>query len=394
VSFRFAFLYWIIYLLPSSAMSPIHALAPWVGQHVFHLKGEGANWHPTGSGDTALDYVVAAIGLVAALAGALLWSVVSEVRGGRKEYRTAYAWLRLLLRFALAVTLLDYGFIKIFPAQFGPLSPYGLTETYGDSSPMHLLWTFMGQSRSYMMFGGLMEAIPGVLMLFRRTSTVGLLGASAVLANVVMLNFSYDVAVKLYSVHLLLIALFLLLPDAQPIWRFLAERKEASLTGVWVPRFERKPLRVGAHVLQGLVVVVALYMVVSSSYEQAAMRANVGPIQGVYEVKRASGFGEDAHWIQVFFDDRYGQHYLGLIGADKNPQRFAVAYDLKSQTMRLTDKDSPATFHWNEGADGELTLMGTFKGSPTSMDLQRTSPKTFALNSRGFHWVTEQSYNH
>ncbi len=412
-AFRFAFLYWAIYLLPSpGAVSlldllpwlgdrvnialgwPIHTLAPWVGAHIFYLRGEAANWHPTGSGDTAMNYVAVAIDLVIALAGAAVWSAVSELRGGKKEYVTAYAWLRLVIRFTLALTLLDYGFIKIFPVQFGPLGDYGLTETYGDSSPMHLLWTFMGQSRAYMFFGGLMEIIPGLLLMFRRTSTAGLLGALATLLNVVMLNFCYDVSVKLYSVHLLLMPLFLLLPDARPIWRFLLERKEASLHGVWVPRWERKPLRIGAYVLQGLIVVGALYSVITSARQDAHLRANVSPLRGVYAVDDATGFSRDTPWVQAYFDDRYGQHYLGLIGQDKKSTRFTVTYDLSGQMMHIIDDDSPATFHWNRNAVGGLALSGSFKGVPASMHLHKTSPDTFPLNTRGFHWVSEQSYNH
>ena len=52
-----------------------------------------------------------------------------------------------------------------------------LRETYGASSPMRLLWTFMGVSAGYRIFSGLAEALPGFLLLFRRTSTVGGLSA-------------------------------------------------------------------------------------------------------------------------------------------------------------------------------------------------------------------------
>ena len=393
VGFRFAFLYWAIYMLPSLGW-PMHKLAPWVGNHIFHLTGEGADWHPTGSGDTAMDYTVFAIGLTAALVGSSLWSALSEGRGRPKEYNTAYAWLRLILRFLLAVTLLDYGFIKVFPAQFGPLGDYGLTESYGDSTLMHLLWTFMGQSRAYMFFGGLMEAIPGTLLLFRRTSTLGLLGATAVLLNVVMMNFCYDVSVKLYSLHLLLLALFLLLPDARPMWRFLVERKEASLTGVWIPQWERKPLRVGAHVLQALVIVSALIYVVTGGYQASRLRADHGPFQGVYAIDGAEGFGADAHYVQAFFDDRYGQHYLGLVGLDKKPIRLPAAFDVKTQTMRIIDKDSPAVLHWEKKSAGELILSGTFKGAQAFVTLHKTTPELFTLNSGRFHWISEQPNNH
>src|SRR5580698_6849106 len=259
IGFRFSCLYWALYTLPARGAAslldllpwggdklsawmgwPLAKLAHWAGVHIFHLTGEAADWHPTGSGDTAMNYVLTACVFVLALAGTAIWSAIDE-RRGRREYRTAYAWLRLVLRFTLAVTLFEYGFAKVFPGQFG-LAPdlRELSETYGDSSPMHILWFFMTVSRPYTIFGGLAEVIPGVLLLFRRTTTLGLLGAAAVMANIVALNFCYDVPVKLYSTHLLLLAVYLLLPDMQPIWEFFVRRRAAQLTGVWLPAWERR----------------------------------------------------------------------------------------------------------------------------------------------------------
>jgi hypothetical protein len=40
--------------------------------------------------------------------------------------------------------MLVYGFIKVFPTQFHLPGPGRLVQPYGDSSPMALLWTFMG----------------------------------------------------------------------------------------------------------------------------------------------------------------------------------------------------------------------------------------------------------
>jgi hypothetical protein len=150
IAFRFCFLYWLLYILPSAgAVSlfdllpfggignklsawfawPLAQLAHVVGFYVFHLGGDGADWHPTGSGDTAMQYTLVFCIAVIAVVGTVAWSAIDERRHGRREYRTAYAWLRLALRVTLAITLLGYGFAKIFPGQFG-LAP-GLAELYG-----------------------------------------------------------------------------------------------------------------------------------------------------------------------------------------------------------------------------------------------------------------------
>jgi hypothetical protein len=51
--------------------------------------------------------------------------------------------------------------------------------------------------------------VGGALLLFRRTTTAGALVLIAVLTNIVTLNFSCDVPVKLFSSHLLLMAVSL-----------------------------------------------------------------------------------------------------------------------------------------------------------------------------------------
>jgi hypothetical protein len=109
--------------------------------------------------------------------------------------------------------LLTYGFAKVPPQQFTMPGADLLLRTYGDSSPMGLLWTFMGFSPAYTMFAGLAELVPGFLLLFRRTATLGALVGTATMLNVVVLNFCYDVPVKLFSAHLLAALVVIALPD-------------------------------------------------------------------------------------------------------------------------------------------------------------------------------------
>jgi len=87
-----------------------------------------------------------------------------------------------------------------------------MLEAIGDQSPMGLLWNFMGASAPYTIFGGLGELIGGLLLTNRRTALLGALISAAVMSQVVMLNFSYDVPVKIYSSELLLTARVLIAP--------------------------------------------------------------------------------------------------------------------------------------------------------------------------------------
>jgi len=314
IGFRFSFLYWLLYIIPSAGAVSVFDLLPFggignklgswfawplarlahvVGVHVFHLSGEGADWHPTGSGDTAMQYTLVFCIAVIAVVGTLVWSVIDE-RCGRREYRTAYAWLRLALRITLAITLLGYGFAKVYPLQFGYAPTLKeLNQTYGASSPMHLLWFFMKFSRPYAIFGGLMEVIPGVLLLFERTETIGALGSAAVMLEVAVLNFCYDVPVKLYSTHLFFMSVFLLLPDLKPMWEFFVRRRPAVLQSVWVPRSERRPLRIARRVAFGLLCFLCVWVNVLGGYLGSRMAIVTTPPSGTRALT-SRGF----HWVQ------------------------------------------------------------------------------------------------
>jgi len=180
---------------------------PWVGSQAFHVD---ITVRPNGSGDTTYNYVQVFSYLVLALAAALVWTLLDR---RRPAYERLHEWLRVYVRFYLAMTMFSYGIVKVIQLQFPSPALDRLLQTFGTSSPMGLLWTFMGASALYTFFAGASEVLGGLLLTTRRTTLLGALVSIGVLTNVVMLNFSYDVPVKLFSSHLLAMAVFLAAPD-------------------------------------------------------------------------------------------------------------------------------------------------------------------------------------
>jgi uncharacterized membrane protein YphA (DoxX/SURF4 family) len=411
IAFRFSFLYWLLYIIPSAGAVSLFSLLPFggigntlaawfawplaqlahvVGFYVFHLDGEAADWHLTGSGDTAMHYTLVFCIAVIAVVGTIAWSAIDE-RRGRREYRTAYAWLRLALRITLAITLLGYGFAKVFPGQFGPGPDLAqLNETYGQSSPMHLLWFFMGFSRPYAIFGGLMEVIPGVLLLFERTETIGALGAAGVMLEVAVLNFCYDVPVKLYSTHLLVMSLFLLLPDYRPMWEFFVRRRKAELKDVWVPRAERRSLRVARRVALGLVCFLCVWVNVLGGYLGRPARGERAPLYGLWSVDSVTGWPDGAAPRTMTLDTT---QYALIKGADGRQVWYPVQYDAAQQSIRFVNVNKGAALHWEAPAAGRVELRGEWMGAPVMLSMHRVDPDTYLLTSRGFHWVQEEPFN-
>src|SRR5262249_26898774 len=210
-----------------------HKGGSWGGIHIFHLNGKATTYFPTGSGDTTLDFIEDLLFVVFAAVGAAVWSVADQQR---TEYRRLHSWLRVLVRYTLAFTMLAYGFDKVFPLQFRFPGFGVLTQVYSDFSPMGVLWNFMGTSMAYTIFSGICEVVAGTLLLFRRTTMLGAVMSLGVLLNVAMLNFCYDVPVKLYSTNLLLMTIFLAAPDLRRLLNFFVLNQVVKTADMSEPR--------------------------------------------------------------------------------------------------------------------------------------------------------------
>lgn len=362
--------------------APWRHLAPWVAIHVFHLEGAVTQYHPTGSGDTTLDYVLVFCFAVIAAFVALVWSVLDRRRA---NYITLYACLRLLVRFTLSFTMMSYGFAKVYPLQFRTPGLPQLTETYGEASPMGILWTFMGASVAYTKFCGSAEVLAGALLLFRRTTTLGAMVAAGAMLNVAALNFSYDVPVKLYSTHLLLMSLFLMLPDAGLLLRFFVLREPARLEGVSLPRFERRWLRIGAIALQALVICSISYNKIWGGYKTTKMYEGGyfknAPLYGIWNAD-----SDTARWRQLAI--QYASR-VSIRDISGERLRFTSTYDEAKHTLKLTSGKQVDDFTYEQPDAQHLILRG--KGEP--LTFHRMDASKFLLTSRGFHWISEDPFN-
>jgi hypothetical protein len=186
-------------------------IASTTAKSVFGIKDELVP--PNGSGDTTYNYILLLAGFVLALLIAVIWSLIDSRR--RTDYAITRDLLRSYLRYYLAFWMLTYGLAKVSldANQFPYIGQFQLDRTWGETSPMGVLWRFMGSSRPYTIFAGLGEVLAAVLLIWRRTGTLGALVAMGVSLNIVLLNFCYDVPVKIFSSHLLVAAMLIAIPD-------------------------------------------------------------------------------------------------------------------------------------------------------------------------------------
>ncbi|TMQ20684.1 MAG: DoxX family membrane protein [Deltaproteobacteria bacterium] len=221
IGFRFAFAFGVLLIYPfpinlipeagrlEAAMNkPLEAGTSWLAETVLGLPAPPSEFNA--SGDRTFDYVQLLLIAILAVLGAVVWTLADR---RRRAYPGLAAGLLVVLRYFLAHAMLVYGFLKIMRLQFPELDPYRFDEPIGELSPMGLLWTFMASSKPYTIIAGVSEAIGGVLLLWRRTATLGALVVIPVMTNVVLLNYCYDVPVKLYSTGLLILAIVIASPS-------------------------------------------------------------------------------------------------------------------------------------------------------------------------------------
>ncbi|PTQ96572.1 hypothetical protein C8P68_10457 [Mucilaginibacter yixingensis] len=167
---------------------------------------------------------LADLGVVAAIAliGAIIWTARDK---NSQEYNNLYYWLRVILRYRLAIALIAYGFIKYFPVQSPEPSLSNLNTAYGDFNRWKLFSLTLGITPGYQAFLGGVEIVAGLLLLFRRTTLFGVIIVLLFTGNVFFANLAYDGGEAVYALTLLLIASFLTLFDAQRIYNLVGLRK-------------------------------------------------------------------------------------------------------------------------------------------------------------------------
>ncbi|HEX2569226.1 MAG TPA: hypothetical protein VH877_06655 [Polyangia bacterium] len=423
IAFRFACAYFFLYVTSTpllivpgggwiySRFSKLwETVVPWFGKHVLHLATD-ITVFPNGSWDTTFNYVQILLFLALAAAAALVWSRYGARRSedaSDPDPRIADG-LRIALRYVLAAYMLSYGMAKIVKAQFSFPGPERLLQTYGQSSPMGLLWTFMGYSRGYNLFCGLAEVGGGLLLFFRRTTTLGALLVSAAMANVVMLNLCYDVPVKTFSGHLLLMAVFLLLPDLRRLANvFVLNRPTEPV--VLRAQFRARWMERARWVLKSVVIGWCLIGEMQSNLKAYTTRGDLAPppaLYGIYEVEaftrngepRAPLLGDAARWRAMTVNRR---RLLTVQWMNDKVTHFRMVDDPAKKTLTLSPlSDDPAAPETNEKfvltydrPDPEhLALKGLLRKDTLDVRLRKVDESQFVLVSRGFHWINEYPFH-
>ena len=321
--------------------------------------------------------------LVSAAALAAVWSIFAR----RREYQRLLGWFKIALRYYVGGMMSIYGGVKLIDTQFPPIPLDQLSEPLGGFTPMGLLWAYMGYSSLYASFAGFGECLGAFLLFFRRTTTLGALILVAVLSNVALINYVYDVPVKQLSTNLLLASIFLAATDMRRLVDVFVRNADARPADLSFPlaAWQRR----AQSVVRPLIIALATLGPLTASF---FIRRNViekkSPLYGVYDVVRFERNGvevppltsDSSQWRRITFA-RPGSVSIRLMS--DSTVRPAVTVDTVQHRLRFSDasrsRENRELSYRPNGADA-LIIDGRFGADSISVALRRLDPRrTFRL---------------
>ncbi len=404
ISFRIAFIYFLLFFNPFASLFvyPLAPLVSFLNSHLFHIRPE-LNMNGGGSGDTSFDWALVFTYGILAVGGAFVWTLLDRKR---KHYSELNYWLCLILRYMLAAVSFNYGIWKVFALQMTFPSLSQLATPLGDYLPMRFSWMFIGYGGPYQIFSGVAEVLVALLLVWRRTALLGALLAVGVFANVVMLNFSYDIPVKIKSSHLLVLSLFLVWQERKRLLAFFVQNKEVLPSSVFERPFTEKWKKNLGVSLKLLFFVLYFGVQVFFSYNtfaerQASSTRVLQPVEpGIYHVELFVKNGDtipeslanSERWRDVVFDYNgegsmsardtiffmsYGRAYFGY-----QPDSMGKQLEIRAFRQRI------ANFAMDLSESDRMILNGS-KGEDSLHVVLRKLDRHFPLADRQFHWISE-----
>ena len=215
-----------------------------------------------------------------------------------------------------------------------------------------------------------------------------------------MLNVGYDVPVKLGILNWIVMALFLLAPDAKRLFDFFVLNRRAE-PAVVRPLFQRRSWQLAAVALQiafGLVFLGYRMHRSQQIVDQIKHDRLSAPLYGIWTVDEFVPDGQAAPgsvdaWRRMTIDSIHAGLIESVSGLER---RVVVQFQPGTRMLKLTMPDDPrwsAELMYDDGARPILLLRGKVDGSQVHAKLHREDETKFQLLSQPFRWITDTANN-
>lgn len=397
--FRFLCLYFTLYVLLMFTASFFETPFKWIGSKVLGITYEYST-NGQGSGDTTFAYVTTFINFCLAVLFLIVWTLLDRKR---PSYNKLFYWFLVLLRVTLVLAMLLYGLVKIFKVQFPSASLTRLLEPLGNFSPMGLAWTYMGYSKGFNVFVGFMEVLGGLLLIPRRTQTLGAFIVMGVMTQVAMMNLFFDIPVKLFSIHLILMALIIFMTDIKRFVGVFIKNKSVTEYQYYHPINDKTYHKVIFWLKTiGLVVVAGLMSMNFYSVEQSRGDYKEKPL--LYGIWEAKLFVKNNDTLAPLVTDSERWRYLIIDNKDRatvktmddKKHRFTFKPDTtagKVTVFKTSNTEDSLNFTYDYPDFNKLILRGVLENDSINISFERIEHNDFKLKSQKFRWINEYPDN-
>jgi len=390
-----------LYYLNIFCIQPFTNLIAWLAKDILHIVNPSVKFY-NGTIDTIFGYLTVLFIFLAAIFGSFIWLVIDR---RRPHYRFLYKVLIIVLRYYLAVTWIAYGSMKIIKIQFLSLSPDILLQTYGNSTPKELAWSFMGYSTGYNYFIGLAEYAAGLLLFFRRTTALGNMFGLIILANVLAFDYSFEVNVKLLTTVLMVMSLFLLSKDITRFINFFFLNKTVYPADDPPFRFKKKWNNVMLLIIKYAFIFYIIFFDLRGDIartKRGAFSTIKQPLYGIYNVTTFIRNRDSikplttdtARWNKLIISSPPGNASVMLM--NNSFQHFAFQPDTTKKQILMyakADTSNRYTFTYFQLKDSVLILRGKWHKDSLEIKFKQIDFNTFPIMNRHFHWLSDRNLN-
>ena len=378
---------------------PMREITHWVARTAF---GVGVPLDDVSGGDTLFLWIQWFWLLAAAVAIAVVWTLAlgAEARSAKAARRRSYdSWLpelRVVVRLVLAASLLEYGMTKVIPTQFPSPPLTALVTPVGDMTLSALLWTTIGSAPAYQVATGCVEVLAAVLLLVPRTVSLGALLALVSLLQVLLLNLTFDIGVKLVTMHLIVLAMILLVPVARSLAAVVVRLKADTTTEVRLKPDTTSTLAIVLPIVFGAYLLGTQAYINWSFWQVGGDGRPKSALYGIWNVERLSVDGQvrpaelndyDRRWRRVIFDT---QDVVVFQRTDDSFARYGLSIDRSSGTLALTKgggRTWGSRFTYDRTSTNRLMLAGEMDGHRIDAELRLVDPSAFPLLNSSFRWI-------
>lgn len=375
--------------IPAFLAPHFEAWAKWTAIHIFNLSI--SNTYQILSDSTGLYIHLLHIFLLT-LTGSFLW----ELKDKNTNYHRLHHWFNTMVAYYLSLQLFIYGFNKIFKWQFYLPEPNTLFTPLGETHQDLLFWSTMGTSYPYTFFSGLIEIIPAFMLLFKRTRLLGAIIACGVMINVVALNFSFDISVKVFSIFLLALCVILILPYAKQLLQLFIYQQKAELK-LWQPVYSHRQNKI--HVLaKSALIVLILFDVLSPYFIAHNFNDDVRerpPLHGAYTTTLFIKNGDtlaplltNKRYIKRVFINRAG--YFITQTVDDVMIDYKLSYETEN-ILKLNNYyiNKPSSLTFNQTTDSTLQFEGVLDNDTVLIRTQKINLQQLPLLRKEFNWTID-----